>query len=68
MSRCPTGKVSHILKKGACIAARRMNDNSLNVYRCDQCQNWHVGHSNNPLRKVGRLNQLFARIARRDVK
>lgn len=64
--RCPTGKIAHKSKTGACIAARKLKDNSLNVYRCDRCSRWHVGHSNQPIRKVGRMNQLFARIRRAD--
>jgi len=63
---CATGKVRHKNKVGACIAAKKFKDNSLNVYKCLRCDGWHVGHSNDPLRKVGRMNQLFARIRRED--
>lgn len=64
MMRCSTGKLRHQSKVGACIAVKRMKDNSLNVYVCRVCGDWHVGHSNQPERKLGRMNQLFDRIQR----
>ncbi len=65
MSRCATGKVRHPNKESACVAAKRYRSNLLNVYRCKDCKGWHIGNSNSAYRFQKRLDQIFARDARR---
>lgn len=56
-----TGKVRHASKEGACIAARRSKNVQMNVYLCPSCKGWHIGRSNDPLRKIARIDQLLRR-------
>jgi hypothetical protein len=42
------GKVRHSTHEGAVIAWRKMKQRtgeSLSIYHCDVCQNWHIGHN-----------------------
>lgn len=41
---CPTGKVQFANRKQARRAARAMQDSALGVYDCPRCDNWHIGH------------------------
>jgi hypothetical protein len=41
---CPTRKVEFASRKQARAAARSMNDSALSVYRCPDCEWFHVGH------------------------
>lgn len=41
---CPTGKVQYSKRKQAKARAREMNDSALGVYRCGDCDWFHVGH------------------------
>jgi len=54
MTDCPTGKRSHKTKAIADkvrrhtvlsnIKAGRIHEGALNVYQCNVCELWHVGH------------------------
>ncbi len=41
---CPTRKVEFATRKQARAAAKSMNDSALGVYRCPDCEWFHVGH------------------------
>lgn len=56
-----TGKVRHHSKDAACIAAKRVNNCRLNVFKCAKCKGWHLGNSNHPFRVQERFDQILAR-------
>lgn len=59
---CPTGKVVHLTRDRAKIARDKMclkntkKRSRMNVYRCEHCNLWHIGNSDN-------TNNLDARTA-----
>lgn len=56
-----TGKVRHPTKEGAIIAAKRMRNRGLDIYRCGRCGGWHCGTSNKPWKVQARISQLLGR-------
>lgn len=42
---CPsTGKRQFLTKKAARVIRGRMGEHGLSVYRCEDCEHWHLGH------------------------
>jgi len=44
MRKSCTGKVRHKEREGAEIARKKTNSPFLNVYKCEFCDGWHIGH------------------------
>ena len=57
-----TGKVKHKKLLSAQIAARKTKNAQVHAYKCNICNHFHIGRSNNPWLKEKRLDQLFKRI------
>lgn len=62
MRRC-AGKNRHDNRGGAMgersaiVTKFKINKDRLNVYRCDQCQGWHVGGSGNSFKTRNRTGK-----------
>lgn len=65
MKCAKTGKLRHPTKGGACVAAKRLKSNRINVFPCAACKGWHIGNSNDPFRLQQRIDQILARDERR---
>jgi hypothetical protein len=62
MAQC-SGKVAHPTRMAADSQLKKMNrpqQHQMNVYRCDNCDQWHVGH------KPGQQKRKRVRIRRRN--
>ena len=55
------GKVRHVTKERACIAAKRTKNCAMNVYRCPRCKAWHIGKTRDPFRLGKRIDQILSR-------
>lgn len=53
------GKRRHPNKAAACIAAKRLKNCALNVYKCDNCGSWHLGRTRDPFRMAARIDQVL---------
>ena len=58
-------KVRHASLLTAQIVAKKSKNVQIHVYKCDICKGYHTGRSSDPWRKEKRLDQLFARIAKK---
>lgn len=54
-------KVKHETKIDAIIIKRKKHDNAanMNVFLCENCNKWHLGHSKSNYRYQKRLDQLL---------
>jgi hypothetical protein len=59
-NRCT--KITHNTKEKALYVRKKLDNYQLNIYFCKPCGGWHLGGSNNPSRKLDRLNRLFKTI------
>lgn len=57
---CKTGKVRHKSREGALIWRKKSKNKALNVYRCRECGDWHLGNTRQPNRVQARIDQLLA--------
>ena len=55
------GKVKHTSKANAIIAAKRVKNVQMNIYKCSSCKMWHLGRSRNPDRIQDRIDQLLGK-------
>lgn len=56
---CKTGKVHHKSREGATIWLRKLKNKGMNVYRCRECGNWHLGNSRQSNKVQARIDQLL---------
>jgi hypothetical protein len=65
---CPSSKVRHRSKRIAFGVLKAIGDPNLNVYRCRQCNGWHLGNSQNPIRMSDKIGWLLEQHAKRHPK